>query len=240
VRWIAQRAGWEGRYTRGMARKLRITLLGLPHHVTSRGNGRHDVFFTPEDRTIFLHLLATAAATYGVSLLGYCLMTNHVHLIATPHQEQALELTCRKLFGQYAAMITTRLREPGHLWQQRYHACVLDDLHLCRALRYVERNPVRAGLVTQPGDYAWSSAAAHLGGADPTGLLDLESWRELWPGTTWADYLALPEAEEEAALIRHHTQIGRPLGEPSFLSWVAAQIGRPLPGAPRGRHARAR
>jgi putative transposase len=169
-----------------MVRKLRITLAGLPHHVTERGNGRHPVFFTPEDRTVFLQLFATAAATYGVSLLGYCLMTNHVHLIVTPHAEQALGQVCQKTFGQYSAMINTRMHSPGHLWQQRYHSCLLDDVHLWRALRYVERNPVRARMVAHPGEYPWSSAAAHLGGADPTGLLDLESWRELWPGTTWA------------------------------------------------------
>jgi len=97
-----------------------------------------------------------------------------------------------------------------------------------RALRYVERNPARAGIVLAPWEYPWSSAAAHCTGLDPTGLLDMTDWRTTWPGETWREYLALPEEPGEVEMFRLATTIGRPLGGEAFVTRLEEDTGRRL------------
>jgi putative transposase len=98
-----------------MARPLRIVLPGLPHHLTHRGNDRQTVFFHPDDRGVFLHLLKDACTAHGVGLCGYCLMTNHAHLVPRPSHQRALAILCQEVFGPYAQMINRREHRTGHL-----------------------------------------------------------------------------------------------------------------------------
>src|SRR5579872_4231786 len=125
-----------------MARLARILSTDTPFHVTQRGNRRQVVFEDDTDRIVYLDLLRGNCLRHGLSVLGYCLMSNHVHLIAFPHRPAALPLAMKNTHGRYAAYCNARYASSGHLWQGRYYSCPLDTPHLWAALRYTELNPV--------------------------------------------------------------------------------------------------
>ena len=126
------------------------------------------------------------------------------------------------------------------MWQNRFFSCALDERHLTAALRYVERNPVRAKLVRKAWSYDWSSAAAHVGKHDKTNLLDLDAWRARWKFKDWREILSDSEDDMGISVMRQNTARGRPLGSDHFLSKVETLLGRrirPLPvGRPRKDH----
>jgi putative transposase len=136
-----------------MARLPRIVLPGIPHHVTQRGNRRERVFFEDGDYELYLDLLSDAAVRAGVAIWSYCLMPNHVHLIAVPSDEDGLRRTFRYVHRHYTGYINARLRVTGHLWQGRFSSVAMDEAHLVSALRYVALNPVRARLVERAEDW---------------------------------------------------------------------------------------
>ena len=138
--------------------------------------------FSAGDRETYVTLIRQNLQDAGVRLLAWCLMTNHIHLIAVPERENSLAVLLRRVHGRYAQYYNARHGRTGHLWQNRYFACSLGAGHLWAALAYVEMNPVRARLVERPGDYRWSSAAAHLGRPDTTGLVDLDWWCREYDG----------------------------------------------------------
>src|ERR1700704_3372163 len=149
-----------------MARLPRVVLPGIPHHVTQRGNRRERVFFEDEDYALYLDLLSEAAARARVAIWAYCLMPNHVHIIAVPSDEDGLRRTFRYVHRHYTGYINARMRVTGHLWQGRFSSVAMDEAHLVCALRYVALNPVRARLTERAEDWPWSSTAAHLAGVD--------------------------------------------------------------------------
>ena len=130
-----------------MARLARVVAVGVPHHITQRGNDRQDVFRTDVDRVRYLQLLAEHAGQWGVRLLGYCLMSNHVHLIAVPRSPESFARGIGRAHYRYTREYNLMNRRSGHLWQNRFYSAPLDRAHLLRALRYVDLNPVRARLV---------------------------------------------------------------------------------------------
>jgi len=132
-------------------RLARIVLPGVPHHITQRGNNRQDVFFVDDDRRAYLDLLGQHAERFGLKVLGYCLMANHVHLIATPSAEESLAKAVGRTHFGYTQYVNRHHRRSGHLWQNRFYSCALDEVHLWRAMRYTERNPVRGKLVRLGG-----------------------------------------------------------------------------------------
>ena len=146
-----------------MPRLARVVIPGMPHHVTQRGNRREPVFFEPGDRAWYLHLLAHYADLHGLEIWAYCLMTNHVHLVAVPSTEASLGQSLRDAHGAYSSYLNRRINVTGHLWQGRFYSTVLEGPHMWSAVRYVERNPVRAAIVQRAEEYAWSSAAVHCG-----------------------------------------------------------------------------
>jgi len=151
-------------------------------------------------------------------------MTNHVHLVALPAREDSLSIMFRRVHGRYAQYYNARSGRSGHLWQNRFFACALGASHLWAALAYVERNPVRAGMVDRAGDYPWSSAAAHLTGADEYGVLDMEWWQREGPGD-WKVHLDI-ENPELIASLRTCTYAGRPFGDESFVTELGERFGR--------------
>lgn len=223
-----------------MARQARIVVPGAAHHVTQRGNYRQDVFFTDDDRRVYLALLRESAGQYGLAVSAYCLMTNHVHLVVIPAEEASLAKALGRTHLMYAQYIHSLHARLGHLWQSRFYSCPMDAAHAHMAAAYVELNPVRAGMVKAPWDYAWSSAAVHCGSRrDSSGLLDLQSWFAQMPAPEWKATLdALTSNDATAERIRTHTRTGRPLGADSFLSKVETYLGRrvraPRRGRPRG------
>lgn len=212
---------------------------GLPHHVTQRGNDRQDVFFVDDDRRAYLEFLKQEGDKHGLEVLGYCLLSNHVHVVATPREETALAKAVGRTHFLYAQYINRLHRRSGHLWQNRFYSCGLDEAHTVAALRYVERNPVRVGLVLEAWEYEWSSAAAHVGAPDGTELLDVESWRRQWTPEQWREQLREGDDGRTRWKLRAHTARGWPLGTERFLSELERLLGRrvrPLPiGRPRKR-----
>lgn len=132
-----------------------------------RGNGRQDVFSVPDDYRAYLALLGEQKERFGLEVRGYCLMGNHVHLVAVPPSETSLaKATGRTHFG-YTHYVGRLHGRSGHLWQNRFYSCALDEDHTEAALGYVERNPLRARIVQKAWRYEWSSAAVHVGGRYP-------------------------------------------------------------------------
>src|SRR5437762_425366 len=146
-----------------MARLARVIALDVPHHVTQRGNARRYILDSDSDRLVYLDLLRHSCQLYKLSLLGYCLMSNHVHLVVTPRSRDSLALALKDTHGRYATYWNVSHTSSGHVWQGRYYSCPLDLSHLWAALRYTELNPVRARLVSEADAYGWSSATAHCG-----------------------------------------------------------------------------
>ncbi|MGB7161246.1 MAG: transposase, partial [Tepidisphaeraceae bacterium] len=154
-----------------MPRVARVVVPGVPHHVTQRGNNRQDVFFVDDDRLAYLRILAQQCRKHGVAILGYCLMGNHVHLVVIPATADALAKAIGRTHWLYAQYVNRSHGRSGHLWQNRFYSCALDDEHTVFAMRYVEWNPVRARICRAARRYRWSSAAAHCLGRDGQGLL---------------------------------------------------------------------
>lgn len=144
-----------------MARLARVVVPRVPHHVTQRGNRRQRTFFGDEDYRHYLALLKTWSARAGTRIWAYCLMPNHVHVVAIPEAEDGLARTIGEVHRRYTRHVNLREGWRGHLWQARFASFPMDDAHLVRCIRYVELNPVRAGLCASPFDWRWSSAREH-------------------------------------------------------------------------------
>src|SRR3990172_7668648 len=132
-----------------MVRIARIVIPGLPHHVIQRGNRRQPVFFRTSDFEAYLRILKEQSAKFGISFWAYCLMANHVHLIAIPDSEESFAHGIAETHRRYTRMVNFRENWRGYLWQGRFSSYPLDETYLYAAVRYVERNPVRAGIVTK-------------------------------------------------------------------------------------------
>lgn len=226
-----------------MARLARVVIPGIAHHVTQRGNRRLPVFFSDDDRRLYLSLLGEHCAKSGTRCLAWCLMDNHVHLVLVPNHEDGLRAALGEAHRRYSRAINFREGWRGYLFQGRFASYPMDDAHLIAAVRYVENNPVAAGMARRAEDWAWSSAASHLAGRRRRGdpLTDLAALAQHVPN--WRTYLrygagaagASAEGEDVLARIEARLATGRPLGA---ADWVAAQeaaLGRGLAPGKRGR-----
>lgn len=218
-----------------LARLARVIAVDVPHHVTQRGNARRFILDCDADRMAYLNLLRRNIELHGVGLIGYCLMSNHVHLVVTPHHADGLALALRHAHGRYAIYWNAVHQSSGHAWQGRYYSCPLDRAHLWEALRYTELNPVRAGLAREAEAWGWSSAAAHCGGEARDEILDLQVWRENWTASAWREYLAAGEMESRLTEIRRCTHTGRPLGSTEFVQALEGSMKRRLAPQKGGR-----
>jgi putative transposase len=220
-----------------MPRRSRFVLPEVAHHVTQRGNNRQNVFFSADDRTLYLDLLTRHAARHHARILGYCLMTNHVHLVIVPGQADSLARTLGRTHSEYALALNHSTRRSGHLWQNRFYSCPLDAGHREEALRYVDLNPVRAGLAATACEWPWSSARAHcVEGAIDT-VLDCDWIGRMggWDHAGWRECLASASPEDDWSAVRHATRTGEPLGSREFVAHLERQAGRRLRVRERGR-----
>jgi putative transposase len=217
-----------------MARFARVIAVGVPHHITQRGNARRFVLEGDADRSVYLDLLRQSAELHGIGLIGYCLMSNHIHLVAIPRKADVLALALKDTHGRFASYWNAIRYSSGHVWQGRYYSCPLDEPHLWEALRYTELNPVRASLVTRAECWEWSSAVAHCGAATADAWLAMDLWRSRWSAGTWRAYLDVGETESELAAIRHSTHTGRPLGSAEFARTLERETKRRLVLQKRG------
>lgn len=220
-----------------MARLPRVVIADVAHHVTQRGNARQVIFVDDADRLVYLELLREHCQLCPVSLLGYCLMSNHVHLLAVPHSSEALAQSLKQAHGRYASYWNACQSSSGHVWQGRFYSCPLDESHLWKALRYVELNPVRAGMVSAPEVWKWSSAGAHCGFAEPDQVLEMDRWSKRWTVPEWRAFLSVAETSDDLIALRQFTHTGRPLGSAEFVAALEEQTHRTLaprkPGRPR-------
>jgi putative transposase len=203
----------------------RLVVPGLPHHVTQQGNRRLETFFGAADYVAYRDLMGRYCRKAGTEVWAYCLMPNHVHLILVPSAEDGLRAALAEAHRRYTRRINLSEGWRGHLWQERFHSFAMDEAHLTVCARYVELNPVRAGLVERPQDWPWSSARAHLAGADDrlvrvAPLLDRIA--------DWQAFLAAGVDDETLDALRRHSRTGRPLGSQSFLDQLDARLGRPM------------
>jgi putative transposase len=182
-----------------------------------------------------MELLGEYAADFSLEILGYCLMPNHVHLIVVPHQVDALAKTLGTTHRRYAQIFNLKNQQSGHLWQGRFYSCLLDDSHLVSAMRYIERNPVRAEIAANPWDFFWSSAAAHTARRAPQALLSVENWSASWPPELWESMIAVPDDPNQMNCLRHNTHTGRPLGSAEFIDSLEVLSGKRLSALPVGR-----
>ena len=160
----------------------------------------------------------------GVKILAYCLMLNHIHLVCVPEAEDSLAACLMRTHGRYSQYLNARRQRSGHLWQNRFYSCPLEERHLWTALRYVELNPVRAGLVAKAEEYEYSSVALHLGFKQSDRLLDLVFWRESGAAETWPESLQIDENEEERRRLRKATYGGMPLGSEEFVELCKLKV----------------
>tara|TARA_B100000315_G_scaffold161841_1_gene150343 strand:+ start:108 stop:776 length:669 start_codon:yes stop_codon:yes gene_type:complete len=203
----------------------RVVIPRLPHHVTQRGNRRQEVFFSDADYRHYLDLLSHHTGQAGTEVWAYCLMPNHVHLMLVPSDEGGLQNALQEAHRRYTRQINRQKDWKGYLWQGRFASCPLDERHMLAAARYVELNPVRAGLTRRAEDWPWSSARAHLAGEDD-GIVRVAPLLKAVPD--WAAFLAQGLADADAASLRGGERTGRPLGSESFLKDLEARTGRTL------------
>ena len=209
-----------------MSKRHRLVVPGLPHHATHRGNRRQNTFREDEDYEIYRRLLRKYSDRYALHICSYSLMPNHVHLIAVPDREEALADTVQSVDGTYATLFNGLYGTVGHLWQGRFFSCPMDEGHFWNAVRYVERNAVRAGLVGRAEVYPWSSAAGHCGlRTDP--LLSNE-WPFPNPIANWSGWLAGSDMGEDEELLRKNTQSGYPCASEDFVDRLEVITGRQI------------
>ncbi|KAF0125950.1 MAG: transposase [Elusimicrobia bacterium] len=214
-----------------MPRIARVVIPQCPHHITQRGVRSMQVFLNDADRRKYLNLLKANGKKYGVEFLAYCLMSNHVHIVAVPESGDSLARAIGEAHRKYTREVNLREDVRGYLFQGRFYSCPTDERYFVTAALYTERNPVRAGICRQAWGYQWSSAAFHAGAASCDPLVDKkiagispDEWMKMLKND--------PDSAEE---LRHHSRTGRPAGAPEFISRAELLTGRQLFPRPAGR-----
>jgi putative transposase len=208
-----------------MARLARVVIPGIPHHVTQRGNRRQTIFFAAEDYEKYKELLIRSCNEYRLDIWAYCLMPNHVHLIAVPEAEDSLRLAIGETHRSYTVWMNLKHGWTGHLWQGRFSSCPMDNHHLLAAVRYVGLNPVRAQLSPCADEYGYSSVRSYVYGVEdrpvnPAPLNELIN--------DWKEFFAIDLDQETADMVRRHGRTGRPLGDDRFIEKLEKATGRRL------------
>ena len=220
-----------------MPRLPRVVLPGYAHHITQRGVRRGDVFFCDADRSLYLRLMREQTEKFEVQILCYCLMTNHVHLLAVPQTLDGLARAIGEAHRRYTLHINRRMGASGYLFQGRFASCPLGVAHLGAAARYVMLNPVRARLVERAVDYRWSSASLHAGQTASDALVQPNDLLGVLPDArSWRQLMEAEAIESQQDLLRQITRTGRPCGEAKFVAHAENIAGRALspkkPGPP--------
>jgi len=222
-----------------MPRLPRFFVPPAPLHVIQRGNDRQPIFLESEDVGRFRNHLRDATWRHAVAVHAYVLMTNHVHLLMTPHDSTGVPQTMQAIGRAYVQWFNRRYRRTGTLWEGRYKAAVVDDeRYFLTCMRYIELNPVRARMVDNPAAYRWSSFGANACGRADDILTPHSAYRAQRPNddacrSAYRELFrsAIPEAD--LCLIRDATQHAWALGSAAFLSRVDAS-GRRAARLPRG------
>lgn len=210
-----------------MPRISRIVAVDYPHHITQRGVRSMEIFHADDDRTQYLQFIKEESRRSGIEILAWCLMTNHVHFIAVPHTETSFARGFGEAHKRYTRMKNFSDNVRGYLFQGRFGSCVLDERHLLAAVRYVENNPVVAGMAKHAWQYKWSSAAYHAGLIRKDVLVNSRNLYGLV--NNWRTYLNEPiEGMADVHNVRRATKTGRPAGDHNFVKKIEKLTGRVL------------
>jgi putative transposase len=216
-----------------MPRANRIVIPDIPHHITQRGNRQQNIFFDDVDRGSYMRLLSEACLRTGTKCLAWCLMDNHIHLILVPPSEDGLRATLSSAHTSFTQRLNLRQGFSGHVFQGRFASYPMDMPHLMAAVRYIENNPVKAGLVVRAEEWRWSSARAHIHGV-ADGLTD-------WSGLeahyrNWSRVLAEGwEQGDGDEAIEAAIASGIPIGNAEWLAGVRRDFGVLIKTNRRGR-----
>lgn len=216
-----------------MARFARLVVPGYPHHVTQRGVRSMTIFDDDRDRFVYLRYMAEEAERFDVRFLVWCLMENHVHLIAVPAREDSLARAIGEAHRRYTWFKNSKAGVRGYLFQGRFHSCVLDQPHLLAAGRYIELNPVKARMLKKPQDYMWSSCRYHSGIVDSDPLIHKPVLPELVDD--WIHFLDDNGDREAEDRFFKGTRTGRPVGDENFVRKLELATGRILRPKKAGR-----
>ncbi len=224
-----------------MPRRPRLVIPGIPMHVTQRGVNRAAIFADGDDRNRYRGLLAEVMTAHELPVHAYALMGNHVHLLMTANEANSLAHAMRLLNQRYVASFNRRHHRTGTLWESRFRSCLVEsEPYLLTVYRYIDLNPVRAGMVDSPEEYRWSSARANLGlAADPCLTphplyLSLGTNTEARAGA-YRDWMGAEPNIGELGAIRAHMQQERVLGSPGFQAMIENALSRPVALRRRGR-----
>lgn len=219
-----------------MPRIARVVAEGYPHHITQRGNYRQLIFSEDRDRRRYLSLIQTESHRYGLKILAYCLMDNHVHFIGVPERTESLGNVFKYANMRYSQYYNRKIGSPGHLFQGRYYSCVMDESHTVTCARYIERNPVRAGTVQRPHSYKWSSAAVHCGMADddPLNVAEFFNYVDMDP-RGWKEFIDEEDNREDVRQIREKARTGRVLANEELIRVLERKLARSLRVKRKGR-----
>ena len=210
-----------------MPRIARVCAEGYPHHITQRGNNKEKTFFDDEDKRFYLDVLQRYKDKYKMKILAYCLMENHVHILALPEKETSLARGIGGTNLLYTQYINRKYNRSGRLWQNRFFSSVVEkEPYLWAVMRYIEQNPVRAKLVKRAEDYRWSSALAHISGIKDNLLSDEWQFDEK-ENKSYREFIN-KDAKEISATIRRATSTGRPLGSEGFIKKLEKILNRNL------------
>ena len=217
-----------------MPRIAKSVITNVPYHVTQRGNRQQDVFFNADDRKRFLNWLSMYAARFRFDIQAYCLMSNHIHLVGFPRKPDSMARTMKIVQVRHAKAINRDKGWQGHLWQRRYFAAAMDESHMWLAIRYVEQNPVRAGIVAKAEDYIWSSAGYHCGLRDDDPVVKHDK-RILTMFDNWSKILRDIPSKENVELLQRRTRTGIPCGDDKFLRRMSKRTGHQYTEREQGR-----
>ncbi len=215
-----------------MPRRARLSLAGIPWHIIQRGNNRAVCFYAEEDYQFYLHYLKEFADKFGCAVHAYVLMTNHVHLLLTPIAADSAALLMKHLGQRYVQYINRTYKRSGTLWEGRFRSCLTQsEEYVLACYRYIELNPVRAGMVMKPQDYRWSSYHANGLGRTNTLITPHDQYRRiaLTDAARIESYRALFRAHVDETLtdeIREATNGNTVLGGKRFQAQIAKALGR--------------
>lgn len=224
-----------------MPRRARLVLPGIPLHITQRGNNRLPCFFLEADYRYYLGLLNSSSAASQCEVHAFVLMTNHVHLLVTPHDPAGPAALMKSLGERYVQYVNRRHERSGTLWEGRYRSSPVDsDRYLLTCYRYIELNPVRANMVARPDDYRWSSNRANAYGIRSSVITPHPLYQALGANATDRQqaYRGLFEgglAENEVNRIRIANRGNGALGSHAFIARVEDELGREASARRRGR-----
>jgi len=222
-----------------MPRRARLTIPDVPLHIIQRGNNHSACFYRDEDYQMYVRLLDELALKCGCGVHAYALMTNHVHLLVTPMERESAAQMMKNLGQRYVQYVNRTYRRSGTLWEGRFRSCIANGEHyVLTCYRYIELNPVRAKMVSHPGDYAWSSYRANTGGRGSTSIVPHAHYLALGDShdarqEAYRELFRAPPDPQLLAEIRSATNGNFALGSGRFQLEVAAALGRRVtPGKP--------